>query len=59
MKFTDLILGLLILFVGGTIGIVFFVHEGLTLPIIEKDTSKFFGLIILPVKMALHSRLGL
>lgn len=43
MKFTDLILGLLILFFGGAIGLYILIHLGLTLPIISKDFTKFFG----------------
>jgi hypothetical protein len=37
-------LAILILLFGGLMGIVFFVHEGLTLPILEKDVEKFFGI---------------
>lgn len=43
MKFTDIILGLLILFFGSAIGVYLMIHLGLTLPIISKDFTKFFG----------------
>ncbi len=43
MKFTDLIVGLLLLFFGGAIGLYLMAHLGLTLPIILKYFTKFFG----------------
>ena len=43
MKFTDFAVGLVILIGGGALGIVLLLHLGLTLPILEKDVEKFFG----------------
>lgn len=43
MKFTDFILGILILLFGGAIGLYLMAHLGLTLPIILKYFTKFFG----------------
>jgi hypothetical protein len=43
MKFSDFALGLVILIGGGAVGIVVLLHLGLTLPILEKDAEKFFG----------------
>jgi hypothetical protein len=44
MKFYDFILGLLLLFILGGIGIFFMLKLGITLPVLEKDLSKFFGI---------------
>ena len=44
MKFYDFILGLLILFILGGAGIFFLLKLGITLPVMEKDLSRFFGI---------------
>lgn len=44
MKFYDFILGLLLLFILGGIGIFFMLKLGITLPLLEKDLTKFFGI---------------
>lgn len=44
MKFYDVALGLIILFIGGGIGIYVLLKMGITFPIMEKDFVKFFGI---------------
>lgn len=43
MKFSDLILGLLIFFVGGAISLYVLLKMGITFPTIISDFEKFFG----------------
>ena len=44
MKFADIALGILILFIGGGIGIYILLKMGITFPVMEKDLSRFFGI---------------
>ena len=44
MKFYDVALGLIILFIGGGIGIYILLKMGITFPIMEKNFVKFFGI---------------
>ncbi len=47
VKISDLAETVVILFVGGGIGVVIFLHLGITLPILEHDVSKFLGFTVL------------